>query len=67
MSAPELEIAPQKALRPPSSVMRLRRMGAMFPTRLSFLRTLMRDLSANNVQVERRVWRMDDAGFGHAV
>ena len=67
MSAPELEIAPQIDLRPPSTVMRLRRMGAMFPTRLSFLRTLMRDLAANNVQVTRPVWCMDDDGFGHAV
>ncbi|WP_085308006.1 hypothetical protein [Planktotalea arctica] len=67
MSAPELEITPQMALRPPSTVMRLRRMGAMFPTRLSFLRTLMRDLSAQNVQVQRAVWEMDADGFGHAV
>ena len=54
-------------LRPPSTVMRLRRMGAMFPTRLSFLRTLMRDLARENVQVTRPVWEMDARGFGHAV
>lgn len=67
MSAPEREIAPQIDMRPPSTVMRLRRMGAMFPTRLSFLRTLMRDLAANDVQVTRRVWHMNEDGFGHAV
>lgn len=67
MSAPELDLIPQAALRPPGTVMRLRRMGAMFPTRLSFLRTLMRDLAAQNVQVTRRVWEMDADGFGHAV
>jgi len=38
---------PQTALRPPSEVMRLDRMGAMFPTRLSFLRVLTRRLSAH--------------------
>lgn len=54
-------------LRAPSTVMRLRRMGAMFPTRLSFLRSLMRDLAAESVRVECRVWEMDTDGYGHAV
>jgi hypothetical protein len=67
MSAPEYEIVPQAELRPPSTVMRLRRMGAMFPTRLSFLRTLMRNLARETVQVQRPVWQMDADGFGHAV
>ena len=58
---------PQMPLRPPSSVMRLRRMGAAFPTRLSFLRTLMRALAADDVHVARPVWEMDAPGFGHAV
>ncbi|MEL6841410.1 MAG: hypothetical protein AAFP85_19165, partial [Pseudomonadota bacterium] len=47
--------------------MRLRRMGAAFPTRLSFLRTLMRALAADNARVKRAVWVMDARGFGHAV
>jgi len=54
-------------LRPPSTVMRLRRMGAAFPTRLSFLRTLMRRLSRECAQVTRPVWNICDEGFGHAV
>ncbi|MCR9127811.1 MAG: hypothetical protein NXH82_17065 [Rhodobacteraceae bacterium] len=58
---------PQAALRPPAEVMRLRRMGAAFPTRLSFLRTLMRALGADGVRVTRPVWRIDERGFGHAV
>lgn len=58
---------PQMPLRPPSAVMRLRRMGAAFPTRLSFLRTLLRALAADDVKVSRPVWEMDAAGFGHAV
>ncbi len=56
----------QKPLRPPSDVMRLRRMGASFPTRLSFLRTLLRALSADGVTVTRPVWDMSPDGFGHA-
>lgn len=58
---------PQVPLRDPEQVMRLTRMGAMFPSRLSFLRTLMRALSAENATVTRPVWQMDEAGFGHAV
>ena len=58
---------PQMPLRPPSAVMRLRRMGAAFPTRLSFLRTLMRALAADDVKVARPVWKIDADGFGHAV
>lgn len=56
----------QKPLRPPSTVMRLRRMGASFPTRLSFLRSLMRALASENVTVTRPVWEMDADGYGHA-
>lgn len=58
---------PQAALRPPGEVMRLARMGAMFPTRLSFLRSMMRRLSAEKVVVSRPVWEMCPEGFGHAV
>ncbi|MGJ8544481.1 MAG: hypothetical protein ACSHWZ_03480 [Sulfitobacter sp.] len=58
---------PAVALRPPDQVMRLSRMGAMFPTRLSFLRSLMRRLATDNVQVTRPVWQMDAHGFGRAV
>ena len=57
----------QLPLRAPETVMRLRRMGASFPTRLSFLRTLLRRLSAENAKVTRPVWDMDADGFGHAV
>lgn len=58
---------PQVALRAPAEVMRLRRMGAGFPTRLSFLRVLMRRLAAEQARVTRPVWKIDAAGFGHAV
>ncbi|SEV92577.1 hypothetical protein SAMN04488515_0259 [Cognatiyoonia koreensis] len=58
---------PQKDLRPASEVMRLRRMGAAFPTRLSFLRTLLRGMAEDKVYVCRTVWEMSPDGFGHAV
>ncbi len=61
------DIPPQLPLRPASEVMRLRRMGAAFPTRLSFLRTLMRVLAKEDVQVSRPIWEIDADGFGHAV
>lgn len=58
---------PHVPLRAPSEVMRLRRMGASFPTRLSFLRTLLRRLSTEQAEVTRPVWAIDADGFGHAV
>ena len=63
----DIVLPAQLPLRPPNTVMRLRRMGAAFPTRLSFLRTLMRALAADKVKVARPVWSMDATGFGHAV
>ncbi len=63
----DLSFPAQMPLRAPDKVMRLRRMGAAFPTRLSFLRTLMRALAADKVTVARPVWQMDADGFGHAV
>ena len=53
--------------RPATEVMRLARMGAAFPTRLSFMRTLLRRLAQAKVQVTRGLWDMDDAGHGQAV
>ncbi|MGJ8628217.1 MAG: hypothetical protein ACSHXB_14750 [Sulfitobacter sp.] len=58
---------PQKPLRSPDEVMRLARMGSMFPTRLSFLRSLMRRLATDQITIKRPVWHMDAEGFGHAV
>ncbi|WP_298843229.1 hypothetical protein [uncultured Roseobacter sp.] len=58
---------PQVPLRPPGKVMRLSRMGSMFPTRLSFLRTLIRRLSDEQARLTRPVWNICAQGFGHAV
>ncbi len=58
---------PQVALRAPDDVMQLARMGASFPTRLSFLRTILRWLAQDGSKVERTVWNINEDGFGHAV
>src|SRR5215813_13540264 len=47
--------------------MRLARLGASHPTRLSFLRSLMRRAAREGWRVRRAVWNFSDEGFGHAV
>ena len=47
--------------------MRLDRLGASHPTRLSFLRTLMRRAARERWRVRRDEWAISDAGYGHAV
>ena len=47
--------------------MRLARMGAFFPTRLSFMRTLTRRLGQEQAAVTRSLWEIDEHGFGRAV
>jgi len=54
-------------LRPANQVMRLARMGASFPTRLSFMHSLIRQLNAEAATVTRPVWEMDAKGYGRAV
>jgi hypothetical protein len=58
---------PQTTLRPPDDVMRLERMGAFFPTRLSFMRTLIRYLRDENAVVSRPIWNINGQGYGYAV
>ncbi|MEH6646850.1 hypothetical protein [Sulfitobacter sp.] len=53
--------------RPASEVMHLERMGCSHPTRLSFLRTMLRRLHRENWKVDRPVWEVDAMGRGHAV
>ena len=55
------------ALRTPATVMRLDRMGAAHPMRLSFLRILLRRAESENWQFTRTEWNVDDKGVGHAV
>ncbi|MFP7674558.1 hypothetical protein ACG74X_14505 [Marivita sp. S0852] len=53
--------------RPASEVMRLARMGSGHPTRLSFLRVLLRRLRQSDWQIDRPVWEVDANGVGHGV
>jgi hypothetical protein len=54
-------------LRDPDQVMRLARMGASHPTRLSFMRVLLRGLRRGGWKIDRTEWNVDAAGVGHAV
>ena len=47
--------------------MRLTRMGCSHPTRLSFLRQLLRRLKKENGNFDRPVWQINQQGVGHAV
>ncbi|MGI9366482.1 MAG: hypothetical protein ACR2O8_14965 [Rhizobiaceae bacterium] len=57
----------QVELRPASQVMRLERLGSFFPTRLSFLRSLLRKLASDDAKLERPAFQLNDDGYGHAV
>lgn len=54
-------------LRSADSVMRLARMGSFHPTRLSFMQSLLRRLKREAWSFERRCWKIDADGVGHAV
>ncbi|TCL09899.1 hypothetical protein BXY66_1964 [Shimia isoporae] len=58
---------PHIALRPPEQVMRLSRLGSSHQTRLSFMRILLRRLSADRWSFERQTFEIDDNGVGRAV
>lgn len=53
--------------RPPSEVMCLDRMGCSHPTRLSFLRQLLRRIETEGWVFDRPLWEMDSRGVGRAV
>ena len=62
------DAAPDHApLRSPHVVMRMHRMGVMMPTRLSFLRVLLRRLCAERARITRPHWEMCPDGYGTAV
>ena len=54
-------------IRPPEVAMRLARMGAAFPTRLSFMRSLLRRMGREGWRVTRERFDLDDQGFGTVV
>ena len=53
--------------RPAAQVMKLARMGSAHQCRLSFMRTLLRQLRKENWSVERSHWQINSRGVGHAV
>jgi hypothetical protein len=55
------------ALRPPSQVMRLARLGSLHQCRLSFMRQLTRRLASEGWQFTRTAFEVDASGVGHAV
>ncbi|NNF53440.1 MAG: hypothetical protein HKN03_03255 [Acidimicrobiales bacterium] len=61
------QLHPLVPLRPAADVMRLERMGSFYPTRLSFMRRILRDLAEYGARVDRVRWEIDDLGFGRAV
>lgn len=69
MTFAELDPAPDAARlrRQPAEVMRLARMGAAHPTRLSFLRVLLRRMRDEGWRFDRPVWDIDGKGVGRAV
>lgn len=66
-AAPHPAAAPAAPLRDPDQVMRLARMGSAHPTRLSFLRVLLRRVKAEGWRFDRPLWQMDARGVGRAV
>lgn len=67
MTACSADPAETARLRPASQVMRLAQMGSFFPTRLSFMRVLLRHLAAEQATVRRDSWEIDEQGWGRAV
>lgn len=54
-------------LRPASEVMQLERLGSMFASRLSFVRSLMRKMITEQWQITNTVFDLDSTGHGLAV
>lgn len=54
-------------LRPASEVMKLERLGSMFASRLSFVRSLMRKMITERWQIVNTVFDLDNTGHGLAV
>lgn len=55
------------ALRPPSQVMRLARLGSLHQCRLSFMRQLTSRLASEGWRFSRAAFEVDASGVGHAV
>lgn len=58
---------PAIAKRPAREILSLRKMGAAFPSRISFMRNLVRKIHNQQWKLERRAFNLDADGFGHAI
>lgn len=69
MTCGSLSVFPDAARfrRDPAQVMQLSRLGLGHPTRLSFLRTLLRTMQKDQWRFDRSVFDLDNDGFGRAV
>lgn len=65
MTKPLHQTAPFR--RTPCEVMQLARMGSAHPTRISFLRSMLRMVQTQNWKFSRPIWQLDKKGVGHAV
>ena len=62
----EPDAVPRDPLRPPDTVARLRRMGCLHQTRLSFVRALTRRMAREGWRIERDVFDIGADEVGHA-
>jgi hypothetical protein len=58
---------PAVALRPADEMMRLARLGSLHPTRISFVRTLVRRMARERWRISCDAFELDDEGYGTAV
>ncbi|MBO6726382.1 MAG: hypothetical protein JJ911_12030 [Rhizobiaceae bacterium] len=66
-TAPERDMPLRNMWRAPTDIMRLARLGSAHPTRLSFLRVLLRRIDAEGWTFDRMLWEVDAKGVGRAV
>ncbi len=59
--------ASELTLRPPEQVMSSARIGSFHPTRISFVRSLVRRMARENWKIDRPVFELSDEGYGHVV
>ncbi len=57
----------QLQLRPPDQVMDLKRLGSFYPSRLSFMRSLVRRILRENWSIKAAVFDLDNQAYGTAI
>ena len=59
--------AAETPLRSPDVVMKLERLGSLFPNRLSFARSLIRRMANENWSITKEKFDLNDRGVGTAI